>query len=221
MTATGTPTITLNNSALNVSAAPVVGFPGHQLPNFYDFVSDLEGGDLDYTRFGYWYRFQVAGGMEQAGAWTAGFVTPANDIPTQGTAAYSGHATGLYNDAGACNCGDQFVSTFTGDVDLTVNFTNQSLNGSITNILLTPISGTAGPMNDIGFVASIDRTSNLFAGTTSVTSQPGGDWAFGPSASGLINGRFYGPGAAEVGAVFSLTEGLKRLIGSFGASRTP
>ena len=39
------------------------------------------------------------------------------------------------------------------------------------------------------------------------------------AASGLINGRFYGPNAAEVGAVFNVSEGGRRLIGSFGAKQ--
>jgi hypothetical protein len=76
-----------------------------------------------------------------------------------------------------------------------------------------------GPVNDIGFSATIDRNNNLFSGNTSVTSSPGGVYAFGPTASGLINGSFYGPNANEVGAVFNLSEGTRRLIGSFGAKQ--
>lgn len=208
--------LTINNAGLGVSNVQVGVYPGTSV-GLYQVATELRSADLDYTRFGYWLRYQPTEGLWQASAFTGGFVTPVSDIPTSGTASYTGAATGIFNDQAICNCVTGFVSQFNGDVSLTANFAQLTINGSITNISLTSLSYPPGPTNDIGFTATIDRANNLFSGTTSVTSEPGGVYAFGPTASGLINGRFYGPNAAEVGAVFNLTEGTRRLIGSFGA----
>ena len=174
--------------------------------------------DLDYTRFGYWSQGDTVDGTFHVGAWSTGFITPASQIPTQGTASYAGKATGLYNAAVGSPAFPDFDSSIVGQVNLTADFAQSTLSGSITNIMATNlVSLSTGAVNDIGFSATIDRTNNLFSGATSVTGAASGTYAFGPTASGLINGRFYGPNAAEVGAVFNLTEGTRRLIGSFGA----
>ena len=212
----GSAGLTINNAGLGVSNVQVGVYPGTPV-GLYQVATEVRSADLDYTRFGYWLRYQPTEGLWQASAFTGGFVTPVSDIPTSGSAIYTGAATGIFNDQAICNCVTGFVSQFNGDVSLTANFGQLTINGSITNISLTSLSYPPGPTNDIGFTATIDRANNLFSGTTSVTSEPGGVYAFGPTASGIINGRFYGPNAAEVGAVFNLTEGTRRLIGSFGA----
>jgi hypothetical protein len=177
-------------------------------------VSDVESANLDYTRFGYWFTTDGVDGVFNLSAWSIGFVTPTSQIPITGSATYAGKATGLYN------IGGDFDSAIKGDVSLSANFGTSTLSGSITNITAKSLySALSGPVNDIGFTATIDRTNDLFAGTTSVTSQVSGTYAFGPTAAGLINGRFYGPNAAEVGAVFNVTEGGQRLVGSFGAKQ--
>jgi len=211
----GTYTLTINNTALGINNVTVPSQSG---------IWNLRGASnsptLDYTRYGYWSRDDGVDGVFNLSAWTTGFITPPSSIPIQGTAAYAGQAAGLINAAISPNTFADFDSSFTGNVSLTANFGASTLSGSITNITASSLyTALTGPVNDIGFTASINNASNLFSGTTSVTGQLAGPYAFGPTAAGLIDGRFYGPHAEEVGAVFNLTEGTRRLIGSFGAKK--
>lgn len=212
----GSSTLTVNNPALNVSGISTTAFPGVQVGT-YSVAAEVQSGNLDYTRFGYWLRYQATEGLWQASAFSGGFLAPSGAIPSSGSATYAGTASGIYNDQAPCNCSNAFVSRFTGNVNLTANFGQSTIDGSIKNIIMTSIGQTPGVMNDIGFSATIDRQANLFAGNASVLTTPGGAWAFSNAASGRVDGRFYGPTAQEIGAIFQLTEGVKRLVGSFGA----
>ena len=215
----GTYQLTVNNSAVGATNVLAASYPG-TVVGVTNYVTEVVAGNLDYLRFGYWYKYQPSEGVFTAAAWTAGYVTPSSDIPVQGTATFTGTATGLVSDYVACNCGDAFLSTFIGQSHVTANFAALSLTGSVDNIILSsPLGQARGPMNDIAFTATIDRLNNVFSGTTSVSSQPGGAWAFGQTANGHINGRFYGRNAREIGAVFGLSDGARRLIGSFGAKQ--
>ena len=217
--ACGTYQLTVNNSAVGATNVLAASYPG-TVVGVSNYVTEVVAGNLDYLRFGYWYKYQPSEGVFTAAAWTAGYVTPSSDIPVQGTATFTGTATGLVSDYVACNCGDAFLSSFTGQAHVTANFALLSLTGSVDNIILSsPLGQARGPMNDIAFTATIDRLNNFFSGTTSVSSQPGGAWAFGPTANGHIKGRFYGRYAREIGAVFGLSEGSRRLIGSFSAKQ--
>lgn len=215
----GTYQLTINNPALGINNVDATTRSKQGV--FYT-TSTLTSANLDYTRFGYWLRDDGVDGVFNLGAWTTGFVTPVANLPAQGSATYAGKASGLYNVAISATSPADFDSSFKGDVSMSANFGASTLSGAITNIAATSLySAFTGPVNDIGFSASIDRTNNLFAGTTSVAGQASGPYAFGPTASGLINGRFYGPSATEVGAVFNLSEGARRLIGSFGLIGSP
>ncbi len=209
--------LTINNPAVNIASVAAQPYPGTQT-GLFDVATSVQSANLDYTRFGYWLRSQVTEGLYNAGAFTTGFVTPIAQIPTGGTATYTGTATGLYNDDAACGCSSFFASAYAAQVNLSVDFAALSIVGAMTNGSLTGFVGSQqrGPINDFGFSAAIDRSTNFFVGTMSVTSQPGGAWAFGPTGSGSIRGRFYGPNGREIGAVFGISEGSRRLIGSFG-----
>ena len=112
-------------------------------------------------------------------------------------------------------------------MSLTVNFGTKALTGSFTNLAITggypegsKYTGLLQPtLNDVSFTGSIDTTRNWFSGTTGVTNQPAGQQAFAPGASGSITGMFYGPAANEVGGVWTLSDSVRRLIGSFGGKQ--
>lgn len=209
--------LTMNNPALGINKAVIPNARPISGSIFY-VNADIGSNDLDYTRFGSWERTDGIDGVFNVGAWTTGFATAGAQIPGQGTATYAGKASGLYNAAISSSSTADFDSRITGDVNLTADFGRSTLAGTITNIVASSMyTNLKGSVNDIGFSATIDRNNNLFNGTTMVTSFPADGYAFGPTASGLINGRFYGPNAAEVGAVFNVSEGTRRLIGSFGA----
>jgi len=215
----GTYTLTINNPALGMSIFAVPDNLG-----IWFIRGAINSGNLDYLRYGYWTRDDGVDGIFNVSAWTAGFVTPPGGLPVQGTATYAGKASGLFNAPLTTDPQSfaDFDSSFTGDVSLTANFGQSTLSGLINHITASSLYSSfplTGPVNDITFNASINSAANLFAGTTAVTAQGTGPYGFGPTASGLINGRFYGPNASEVGAVFNVSEGGRRLIGSFGAKQ--
>src|SRR5690349_6958051 len=118
-------------------------------------------------------------------------------MPTTGTAVYSGVGTvggHIYNRD------NPFPEELSGDVSLSANFATGGLTGSFKN-LQAGCEGEA--LNDIWVNASITAGTNKFNGTTSVGSQPpfNGAHTLKPTATGHIDGAFYGPAAQQLGAV--------------------
>lgn len=186
---------------------------------------ETDGADLDYTRFGTWLYYYPSEGPTIQGVWSAGFVTPAAAVPTSGSASYSGRTVGLYDESHPCGCSQWETLRFAGDMALTANFGGRTISGSFTNLMITGgfsqfpgASPSVLPptLNDVSFTAALDPSDNWFSGQTGVTNQPVGPQAFTTDASGSITGMFYGPGAQEVGGVWTLSDSVHRLIGSFG-----
>lgn len=197
----------------SASATQIDGYP------YLYLQSHVGSAGLDYMRFGSWILSWLAD-SSSGSVFVGGFLTPPASIPTTGTASFTGTASGLYHMNVICSCLD--VTPFTGNVSASANFANASLAGSISGIAIRNYNGVImGGMNDIGFSALIDRSANLFSGSTNVLTSSTGAYAFGSAASGDIRGRFYGPAGQEIGAVFGLSDGDRRLIGSFGARAQP
>ncbi|MCP2040812.1 hypothetical protein L1281_001402 [Neisseria sp. HSC-16F19] len=151
--------------------------------------------DLSYTRFG----FSGYGGYElddnnnllnQAqilNMFATGRLT--TDMPTTGTATYSGYT--LYAGAGGADHIDGFTA---GSARFAVDYGNQTLLG----VLTVPLA--AGGDKSIALSGNI--TGNRFAGNEGGTQ---------------MHGAFYGPQAAELGGVYrNTTDGF---WGSFGAKK--
>lgn len=184
------------------------------------------GADLDYTRFGYWYVDDGIDGPFAHGVWNIGFATPFTAIPIGGQASYTGKTTGLYDESHPCGCQNAFTVAFSGDLSLKADFGARALSGSFTNLTITSgYDGTAytgvlqPTLNNVTFTASLNPSRNWFSGSTAVTNQPAGQQAFTSNASGSITGMFYGPAANEVGGVWTLSDSVRRLIGSFGGKQ--
>lgn len=174
--------------------------------------------DLDYTRFGSWWVGRTANGtlyMEDNAAFVGGLETPLGNIPATGTASYSGKVTGHYSDYYNCACAS--FSGVIGNVQLSANFGNKTLSGLMTQMQVIPDTALSGFMNDVSFTASFASAENWFSGTTAVASMPNSPFALAGNAAGSIVGSFYGPRGQEVGAVWTLSDGSRRVIGSFGA----
>jgi hypothetical protein len=175
--------------------------------------------ELDYTAYGYWLiQSPVANGASSdlgGGTWLTGFVTPPGSVPVTGGASYSGHIAGLFDE------GSGSMALVRGGIQVQADFAARSVSGTITGIQFGSDTFMYGPMNDIAFSATLDPAQNLFRGTTRVVTFPAGPTAFTADASGVVAGRFFGPSANEVGGVWTLSDASRRLIGSFGAARTP
>ena len=211
---------TVNNSAIGIVDKPIAPFwnfttsePIIAMWGITDLNQNTD--DLDFTRYGYW-RLPLATNSYQsteAGAWVGGYLTPAANIPATGTAEYKGMTFGRYT----TNFGP-LIDHFSADVRMTADFGASKITGSMTNFMVNE-DGYEAPGFAIGFNADLNRQSNLFQGSTQVTSPSTASLTltmFSTAAKGEIAGHFFGPSAQEAGAVWTLSEGNWRMIGSFG-----
>ena len=181
--------------------------------------------ELDWTRYGWWATsepqgpWDYGGDMAHRGVFVAGYETPTSDMPVTGTASYSGGATGFMfvpaNEVNGlpCRCLERSLG---GTASFTADFGARSLSGTLTDMgVFVGWDGDTIPWNDVAFNATI--AGNGFSGTTRVTNSPAG--AMGLNATGTLEGRFFGPSAAEAGAVWTLFDGTNSAIGSLGGKR--
>ena len=177
---------------------------------------------LSYTALGRW---TVSGTLSEpaqpvaAGTFVFGYETPSGSMPSSGTATYkgTGAVAGIVDIAQPSNK----QARVGGDANLTVNFGTGHVGGNFTNMIATTDGTTAQPWNDISVNASIAAGTNNFSGTTAAATAPAGTYTLKGTASGHIDGAFYGPSAQELGAVWSLRnpDGSAGAIGVVGGTK--
>jgi hypothetical protein len=162
----------------------------------------------NYQTFGIWLQ-RPSPTTFQAGAMSAGAVTPANAVPTSGPANFSGIASGFYvNQSGAA-----FVTT--AEMTAAVDFGARSVlfatdDTRITNLDGSGLPSSAGQLNLSGNL-TYDPVPNRFTGAVNTQDT---------TLNGSATGRFYGPQAQEMGGTYGLTgAGPSRMIGAFGAKK--
>jgi hypothetical protein len=156
-------------------------------------------------------------GQNQSGAaFVFGYETPVAAMPSTGTATFSGgaSATVLKPDGGTIKATDVW-----GGAMFSVNFASGTLTGAFTNMQQPNGSGGFLPWNDVSVSASIAGGTNRFSGSTEATSNPNTTFSLSGSATGHIDGAFFGPGAENLGAVWSLSDGTGSALGVVGAGR--
>jgi len=148
------------------------------------------------------------------GGFVAGSYTPATDLPTTGSATYTGSFIGYSSIAGLV----------TGNASINVNFaaTSQQITGAITGL-----SGPGGTINDLTLRATIEK---IAAGLPDAAFQRGsiveatgtgtGAGAFPVGTTGPAEGGFYGPAAEEIGVTIRLVNNTNMLTGSIGGAQT-
>lgn len=167
----------------------------------------------DYQTYGFWLSNRIDG-SGAGGAFTAGSVTPATNLPASGVFSYRGQSTGLYT------TGDGTPYVTASKVSLTAFFDTRGVGGTARTPDVTFYSyDTKGVNVNTGATVSLleatllgDLKINNAASTFTGSLDHNG-------LSGAANGRFYGPLYEEVGGVFRVGGGSVRYVGSFGASR--
>ncbi len=142
------------------------------------------------------------------GVFTYGLPTP--QIPTSGSATFTGTAAGLYFSQSS-------TGAFSSDsVKLVADFQTNRMGGAITNVVSTAdgarfsdIYFTPGPISSAGFTGSVTTGLNASNPTLSLS-----------APTGSFSGQFNGPNAAEASGTFFLRSGESgyRLTGAFAAS---
>lgn len=133
------------------------------------------------------------------GFFVVGKPTAPGNIPTTGTATYSGETSGQALDG----------ATF-GIFNATADFQNRAIAVSSTNTILDQGTGTfAAPQYDFNGTLSYAAGVNQFNGTISNSTS---------GMAGTATGMFYGPAAEEIGGVFEITNGSAAVKGLFVAN---
>lgn len=155
----------------------------------------------NYQTFGVWTN----GAYAEAAS--AGSVSPASAIPASGSATFNGKLAGLYVSPAGVG------SVAAADVRVDADFSARSL--SLASIGTTTTrdfaAATATPDLNLSGTLTYAPGNNAFAGT--ITSASG--------MSGTSKGRFYGPGAQELGGVFAVRSAgtAESFTGAYGAKR--
>jgi hypothetical protein len=162
----------------------------------------------NYQSFGVWLK-DVSTSSFQAGAMSAGAITPSSALPTGLTAArFAGHASGFYYDG----AGRRFATD--AKMNAITDFENRNIQFSTSGTLLTDMSTRARTTD-----TNLDLSGNWsYAAGTSQFS--GGVKTTDGALTGTGSGRFYGPNAEEIGGVYGLSgSGGARMLGGFGGKR--
>lgn len=195
---------------------------------------------LTYTLLGSW-NYKAAGNSASTIALAvSGYQTPAGNVPTTGTASYSG-VGGLNSGATAggvigtvavpASGGGISAATLSGDVNLNVNFSTQQVNGTLTNMTAKDvISGTTSPWNNVTLTGNLSQSAGntnrgaVINGTAQTQAPPASaPFSLNSGATGNLSGALYGPNANEAGGVWSVNQGSgatgKAAFGFFGATK--
>ena len=213
-------TLTINTTSSNFSrvqlTVPSVGI--NQSIFFGANLGTPDPGDdyiygLSYVATAGWSQTSVSTNPPSAGVFVFGYETPQAAMPTSGTAVFSGQglvSASVYKTVGT---DIQAAIPIVGNASISANFGSGAVAGGFTK--MQTLNGTA--WNDVTLNANIATGTNRFSGTTAAASAPGGTMSLSGSATGSINGAFYGPVAQQLGAVWSLSDGTGSAIGTIVA----
>lgn len=159
------------------------------------------GNDFEYQTFGYWST-GWGSGSGNLGGFTVGNPTSGSDIPTTGTATFTGSALGGYSSNGV---GGTTQASMSSKVDFAARTITYATSG--TRILDT---GTLAPQLNTSGLFVYSAGTNQFAGAIAT-----GDGAY----KGTAVGNFYGPSAKEMGGTYNMSGATGIMTGGFGGKR--
>ena len=168
----------------------------------------------DYLLFGVWLDDEVAEG-DTAGADTFGAIatggqefTEANVLALEGTATYRGPAVGAHHKTGSG------VSFFDGDANLTADFDDAEIAGTIEGTIDNISVGGGDPMEEPIHLVKTDLTNgeNTFNGTA-VMGEQEGPGQMTHTFNGTWSGGFFGNGE-------EMTDHPGSVAGTFGVTDT-
>jgi hypothetical protein len=145
-----------------------------------------------------------------------GIRTPQNEIPTSGSATYTGGVVGFVGNSQA----DAF---FAGRAALNVNFGARTISGVFNEMQTSDYrTGQVRPFNSMVVNGNWAPGTSTYSGSVQTTTNPGGPSALPTGASGPMTGTFFGAGAnaaRETGGTFLINSPTGVAAGAFGARR--
>jgi hypothetical protein len=193
---------------------------GGHLSNYpYDYGEATFG--LSYVALGGWGQWgwdgtqQLDKPLGTFGVFAFGYQTPQNAIPLSGKATFDGVTLGtVFTPIGT----DIRATDVIADAAFSVDFGSGKITGALAQSHYLGVGGWV-PWNDVSVSASIAAGTNRFSGATAVTSAPQGAFVLNSSATGSITGGFYGPAAENLGAIWTLSDGITTAVGGVAAGR--
>jgi hypothetical protein len=157
---------------------------------------------LEHLLFGAWLEaFNDLGDLAFLGGGAYGTFTPADAVPTIGTASYVGASVGYQV------LPDGTQRTLSANVTLTADFAAGQVDFG-TDAARDIATGALEP--DLALTGTLTLAGSSFSGTGTAAN----GW------TGAVDGRFFGPAAEEAGGGFDLAgPGVERYVGGFGAAR--
>jgi len=180
---------------------------------------------LDYNSYGIWFKLSTetaSGYTYELGTVSSGVQTDAANMPTTGSASYSGsHISHYYGPIDGVNGGLASEYVVAGTVSMDVDFTGDRAISFATTVSNVEDDETSSELTGIELL--IAQTDLATCGTLSINgaSFTGSVTADGGFLVGSVTGQFYGPAAEEAGGVFELQDNGEAVtstyIGAFGA----
>ena len=161
---------------------------------------------FQYQTYGAWGAFGNAGPTGYAVS--IGSLSPAGNIPSVGSAVFSGGANGYLID------GSKYSYVINALMTANVDFAGRQVAFSTTQ---TSIVGKSGGTTSLIPGLNLSGTMSYSSGSNRMT----GSVSSVSGMSGSIIGNFYGPSANEIGGTFGLTQSTSgnSLVGGFGGKR--
>ncbi len=220
------PALAISALALT-DAGPVAGSGA---PSAEAYTASLSGGrtleldarHLNYVNYGDWTISSGTGasGLTEAAAFISGYHAQnvsGGLIGSGATASYNGSAYGV---VAVPNGTTWKNANLAGTAALVVDFGRNTLTGQITAVTATPTDGGAAEAwNTVNLTATLTGAS--FSGSTASASAPTtGAYGLAGTASGHLDGGFYGPQEQEAGAIWTLTDGTRSALGVLAGATT-
>ena len=185
----------------------------------YSFWFWIAGSGQHSTRFGSSWRPSERSRFESYAA--MGTETGATGLP-DGSATFRGNVHGRHYDNNHEDGGDRSRARLRGHLTLEVDFADASLGGRIYNLRIQE-SGAGGPYNPLPGSRIDVRNGRIADGEFTAGLATADDDPALDGLEGEMQGAFYGPGAAEVGGVFTAKRdsgGRDEVVaGSFGGEK--
>ncbi len=169
--------------------------------------------EFAWATYGSWGIRNATNAPQAGSPVVLGIETADAAIPTSGSGTFTGFVTGTVTIADGPEIR---VAGLIGDATITADFSAGTLSGGAPSIMAIPLGnlpipagtapGASQPWNGLSFTGTFATGINGFTGTTAVTSAPGNSYSLLSSATGFLAGRFYGPGAEEIGAVWNVSD---------------
>lgn len=180
-------------------------------------IVDPYGSLFEYQSFGAWETIhEDYSGTKtvRIGLMSGGYITPVDDIPLDGTAAFDGFMVGYYVEPD----GTPYVIVALTDID--VNFATDNMNFRTTQTQVIDIDSVLYDATDLNLAGTLNLYTvgevrgQYIQGGISTTRGSN-------ELTGMVDGYFYGPNAEEMGGlVYAVADtGIESIDASFGASR--